>query len=147
MAHPAPISTTSGSSLAHTRLTALLALTLWHHGHSQPVRALEALAAVILNQARRNALPGPALPAAALAAACRWQGPERAGPEPTRPTPDDPLWAVCRRIARRALAGNLADPTGGAVRWHRRDRHPPWAAGRAPALALGELLFYPPEEE
>jgi N-acetylmuramoyl-L-alanine amidase len=80
------------------------------------VRAAEALAAVAVNRlawlARRlGPLLGP--------------GPARcdrllpAPPEGMAPARDDPAgarWrAVCRRIARRALAGALADPTGGAV--------------------------------
>lgn len=49
----------------------------------------------------------------------------------------------CIRIARRALAGSIPDPTRGAARFHRVDRLPGWARGRTPSAVIGDYLFYP----
>ena len=57
-------------------------------------------------------------------------------------TPADPVFAVCRRIARRAMEGTLDDPTGGATRYHAEDAGPDWSQGRSPSAAIGGLLFY-----
>jgi spore germination cell wall hydrolase CwlJ-like protein len=57
----------------------------------------------------------------------------------------DPALAVCRRIARRAAAGALPDPTGGATHWHDAGALPGWALGRVPTAEIGGLVFYRPE--
>ena len=53
---------------------------------------------------------------------------------------------VCRRIACRAAAGSLPDPTGGATHWHDAGALPGWALGRVPAAEIGGLVFYRPED-
>jgi spore germination cell wall hydrolase CwlJ-like protein len=50
--------------------------------------------------------------------------------------------AVCTRIAARAAAGALADPTEGATHWHRSDTLPGWAVGQVPTAEVGAFLFY-----
>jgi hypothetical protein len=55
---------------------------------------------------------------------------------------DPAALAACRRIARRAAAGTLPDPTGGATHWHDADALPGWALGRVPAAEVGGLVFY-----
>jgi hypothetical protein len=54
----------------------------------------------------------------------------------------DREFAVCLRIARRAVAGALADPTRGATHYHAADANPPWAAGRQPSAVIGRHKFY-----
>jgi N-acetylmuramoyl-L-alanine amidase len=49
---------------------------------------------------------------------------------------------LCRRIARRALRGSLADATGGATRFHRVDDSPDWARRLMPVAVVGPFLFY-----
>ncbi|MCA1941149.1 MAG: cell wall hydrolase [Caenispirillum bisanense] len=46
------------------------------------------------------------------------------------------------RIARRAVAGSLADPTAGATHYHARGIHPPWAWRLVPCAEIGRHLFY-----
>lgn len=57
-------------------------------------------------------------------------------------TTDDKVFASCVRIACRAVAGSLADPTGGATHYHTAAVYPPWARGRAPTAVIGAHLFY-----
>ncbi|WP_245644322.1 cell wall hydrolase, partial [Magnetospirillum moscoviense] len=47
-------------------------------------------------------------------------------------TMEDRAFRVAVRTARRAMAGILADPTGGATHWHRQTELPPWTRGRFP---------------
>ena len=48
----------------------------------------------------------------------------------------------CLRIAKRALAGTLKDPTAGATHYHAEDMKPPWARDRKPSAEIGRHLFY-----
>ena len=160
----------------------IFALTLRAEAGDRPVRALEALAALVVNRARLAAgeagsrarfAPGAAPSdapggraggwAALLPQVCRapflfgcWnpRHPNRrallaalrdrsapsggALPEP-RP---DPLLEVCRRIAQRAAAGALPDPTLGATHWHDAAEMPGWAIGHIPTAEIGGLVFY-----
>ena len=50
--------------------------------------------------------------------------------------------ALCRRVARRALRGSLADPTRGANAFHRIEASPDWARGLLPVAMYGPYLFY-----
>jgi hypothetical protein len=108
------------------------------------VRAAEALACVALNRlawlARRL---GPLLgDAPARCAALLPPPPEGFALSPEL-APEGARWrAVCRRIARRALAGALADPTDGAVLAQRAGAPPP--EGMKQTAILGPYAFYRP---
>jgi hypothetical protein len=154
------------SSAAAARAAETLALTLWAEAAERPVRAIEALAALVANRARLAATAGEAArlrfaPGAAAAVAwpallgraCRapflfacWN-PRHPRHAALGEAPEgDPALAVCRRIARRAAAGSLPDPTGGATHWHDADALPGWALGRVPAAEAGGLVFYRAED-
>lgn len=151
----------AATAAAAARAAETLALTLWAEASERPVRAIEALAALVANRARAAAgsdaarlrfAPGAAAGAAwplLLGRACRapflfacWnpRHPRHAalGEAPA----GDPALAVCRRVARRAAAGSLPDPTGGATHWHDADSLPGWALGRVPTAEVGGLVFY-----
>lgn len=140
------------------RIAELLALTLRAEAGSQPVRAIEALAALVVNRARLAAadaaarlrfapgappLPWPLL----LARVCRapFQFPcwhPRHARHAALAAPPDAALLVCRRIAARALAGTLPDASQGATHWPRGDALPAWAIGRLPTADLGGPAFY-----
>lgn len=69
---------------------------------------------------------------------------ERIGKARTSPDAhkDACLFQACLRIARRALADVLRDPTQGATRFHSEDAFPVWAQGRTPAVSFGSHLYY-----
>jgi spore germination cell wall hydrolase CwlJ-like protein len=126
-----------------------LALTLWGEAAGRPVRAIEALAALVMNRARAE------LPqwGTGVASVCRapFQFPcwNRNHPRHARlrEVPrDDPALAICRRVAARALAGALPDPTGGATHFHDALALPGWALGRAAVAEIGGLCFYRPQD-
>ena len=148
--------------MAVARATETLALTLWAEAAERPVRAIEALAALVVNRARMAAAgeaarlrfaPGRMADVAwplLLGWACRapflfacWN-PRHAA---LRCAPEGDLaLAVCRRIARRAATGTLPDPTAGAIHLHDAGTLPGWALGRVPAAEIGGLVFYRPQE-
>jgi|YNPMSStandDraft_1061717.scaffolds.fasta_scaffold71628_2 spore germination cell wall hydrolase CwlJ-like protein len=130
----------------------ILTRTLYAEAGEEPVRAIEALAALILNRARLALCPGRpggVPPAEAVAAACRspfhfpcWNRRDARHARLLAPEVDSPAYAVCRRVALRALAGVLPDPTGGATHWHRAAAWPRWAIARVPVAQIGGLVFH-----
>ena len=54
----------------------------------------------------------------------------------------EPIFLVCLRIARRAVAGVLKDPTGGATHYHTENVEPVWSVGREPSAVIGRHRFY-----
>ena len=56
------------------------------------------------------------------------------------------MLAICRRIAARAVAGTLPDPTGGATHFHDAAALPGWALGRPAATEIGGFCFYRAED-
>lgn len=94
-----------------------LALHIWAEAAGRPVRAMEGVAAVALRR-RPEAVQVPA------------------------PGEGDAALAACRRIAARALAGLLPDPTRGATHYHPAETLPRWALGQVPSAELGGLVFY-----
>ncbi|MCX7932878.1 MAG: cell wall hydrolase [Rhodovarius sp.] len=131
----------------------ILARTLHAEAGGCPARGIEALAALILNRARA-ALACPTARArfsagrtapdlvgmVALVCLAPFQFPAlRRTP---RPAEDDPVLAMCRRIAARALAGSLPDLAQGATHFHRLSELPAWAIGRQPVAEKGGLALY-----
>lgn len=126
-----------------------LARTLWGEARGESVRAMEAVAALVMNRVRRARERGGWWWGGDVVSVCRkpdqfacWAvgAPEQAGLQAV--TPADPVFAVCQRIARRAVAGLLADPTGGATHLHKAGETPDWAQGRCACAEFGTLLFY-----
>jgi N-acetylmuramoyl-L-alanine amidase len=55
---------------------------------------------------------------------------------------DDPNFATCLRIARRAVQGTLNDNTNGADHYHASYVAPKWADRCTPVAEIGNHLFY-----
>lgn len=129
----------------------VLALTLWGEAAGRPVRGLEGIAAVVMNRLRLAALPdGPKHLGTGVDAICRapfqfacWHPRHpRRGAMADPATRNDPAFAICQRIAGRALSGTLPDPTRGATHYHAADTLPRWAVGQVPVAEAGGLVFY-----
>jgi len=126
-----------------------LARTLWGEARGEPVRGIEAVAAVVVNRVRRAVAAGGFWWGGSVIAVCRkpWQFSCWNPSDPNRAKllavkADDPVFATCLRVARRAVAGVLPDPTGGATHYHRTGIHPAWAAGSLPSAEIGRHLFF-----
>jgi spore germination cell wall hydrolase CwlJ-like protein len=127
----------------------ILALTLWGEADGRPVRAMEAVASVVMNRVRLAAVPGgPTHLGQGVVAVCRapfqfacWHPghPRRRAIAELRGDAD---LGACRRVAARALAGVLRDPTGGATHYHAAEALPRWALGQVPTAECGGLVFY-----
>ncbi|MBR0679673.1 cell wall hydrolase [Roseomonas eburnea] len=132
----------------------ILALTLWGEAADRPVRAIEALAALVMNRVRRTAEPyGPAHWGRGVAGVCRapfqfpcWNRNHPRHAALREVPPGDAALAICRRVAARALAGALRDPTGGATHFHDAAGLPVWALGRPAVAEIGGLCFYRAED-
>ena len=142
----------TGASLAASRRSReveTLARTLHAETDALPVRAVEALAALVMNRVRAAAAPdGPRHWGQGIAGVCRapFQFPcwNRNDPLHARLffTGESPALDACRRVAARAAAGTLRDATGGATHWHPAERLPAWAVGRVATAEIGGLVFY-----
>ena len=125
-----------------------LALFLHAQAGAQSVRTREAIAATIANQVngimRARAASTPGCPdSRSLRAGLFIQCLNRLGPTAAaQPRTDEPTFASCWRIAKRAVSGALKDPTGGAVRCHELGSSPAWATGLNPSAWIGSYLFY-----
>lgn len=123
-----------------------LARTLWGEAQGEPVRGIEAVAAVIVNRVRQaDARGARAIRQESLRCPC-WSANRPDRPRMLAVDGTDPVFATCLRVARRAVAGVLPDPTGGATRYHRADDRPDWAEGLFPIAEIGGSLFYGGEE-
>lgn len=126
-----------------------LARTIFGEARGELVRGKEAVASVIINRVRRAKDRGGYWWGDSVSAVCRraWQfscwnenDPNREKIESVEL--DNKVFASCMRIARRAAAGVLNDPTGGATHYHARGIAPPWAQDRKPCAEIGNHLFY-----
>lgn len=122
----------------------ILARTLYGEARGESVRGKEAVACVIMNRTRRASWWGKT-----VAEVCRhpWQfscwneaDPNRA--KIMRVDDSDRVFRICVRIARRAIAGVLDDPTKGATHYHTRTILPNWARALSPSAEIGNHLFY-----
>jgi spore germination cell wall hydrolase CwlJ-like protein len=127
----------------------VLALTLWGEADGRPVRAMEAVASVVMTRVRLAATPGgPTHLGQGVVAVCRapfqfgcWH-PGHPRRRAIAELPEGAELGACRRVAARALAGVLADPTGGATHYHADEALPRWALGRMATAEFGGLVFY-----
>jgi len=139
----------SARMTAEAAAAELLARVLYAEAGRRPARAVEALAALVMNRARAAQAAARLSCARAvlqvLRAPCAFLVRHPRHPAHARfaaPDEADPALALCRRVARRALRGALPDATGGARLWHDERGLPGWAIGRVPSASLGGLCFY-----
>lgn len=137
-----------------------LARTIWAEARGEGVAGMEAVAAVIMNRCRlatdylrrkpekkRHALFGDGSPESA----CRvpWQFSAWNLDDPNRDklvsvTSKDPWFAHAIEIAKRAVKGELPDPTNQADHYCTEAvaPHTSWTAGRTPVAKIGRHLFF-----
>lgn len=127
-ARPAPRQAAAAAAAA----AEILARTLLGEAGGRPVRAVEAVAAVVMNRVRLAAVPGgPSHWGRGVAGVCRapfqfacWTPHHPRHRAMREAREDDPALALCCRVAARAAAGALPDPTGGATHYHDAARLP-----------------------
>lgn len=148
--HDAPVPSKPPAPGAPVELAVdTLARTLWGEARGESVRGIEAVAAVVVNRVRVAERRGGFWWGDSVVAVCRkpcqfscWNADEPNRPKLLAVTADDPVFATCLRVARRAVAGLLDDPTGGATHYHALGLHPDWAATHCPSAEIGRHVFY-----
>lgn len=122
---------------------------------NEPKGARLALAFVVYNRretARRffkaQSRPHPQFGDGSLAEAChsvmRDAGPLESTNGVSASASADPDYYRALAVVCLVLCGEQADPTQGAVEFHRHDELPDWASRRVPSALIGSWLFYPP---
>ena len=130
--------------------TDTLARTIFGEARGETARGKEAVAAVVMNRVRRaREAGGTYWWGGTVTGVCRrpWQFACWNISDPNREklesiTAGNKTFQSCLRIARRAIAGTLDDPTDGATHYHTKAVSPPWARSKAPSAEIGNHLFY-----
>ncbi|MBL8275567.1 MAG: cell wall hydrolase [Pelomonas sp.] len=121
-----------------------LARTLWAEARGEGEKGMEAVACVVLNRAAaprwwgRNIVEVCRKPAQF---SCWNEGTSSLGAL-RRVTTADPDFVRALAISRRAVAGDLADFTNGALYYHTIEVLPKWVNGCPPCFNLGRHIFY-----
>ncbi len=122
----------------------VLARTVYGEARGESVRGKEAVAAVVMNRVRRGGWWGET-----VEHVCRkpnqfscWNRTDPNRVKVERADQSDRVFRICVRIARRAVAGVLGDPTRGATHYHTRAVAPAWARALEPSAEIGNHLFY-----
>jgi len=126
-----------------------MALTMWGEARGQGEEAMRAVGHVIDNR-RRAGMHGAFVTdtvGEAFQFSCWNPGdPNRAAMENVdrlaEGSREHRMWRAARRIADEILAGQSADPTGGALFYHSLDVAPRWSAGIEPVAQIGGHLFF-----
>ena len=126
-----------------------MALTMWGEARGQGEEAMRAVGHVIDNR-RRAGMHGAYVTdtvGEAFQFSCWNPGdPNRAAMENVdrlaEGSREHRMWRAARRIADEILAGQSADPTGGALFYHSLDVAPRWSAGIEPVAQIGGHLFF-----
>lgn len=140
----------NGNVSAKNDVIDTLARTLYGEARGENVKGIEAVACVVLNRVKvADEHGGKFWWGSDVQSVCRkpWQfscwnenDPNRL--KIMRVTQDDPCFAMCLRIARRAVNGLLRDFTEGSTHYHTLSIEPKWAVGQVPLFILGNHAFY-----
>ncbi len=127
----------------------VLARTLWGEGRGEGPAGMEAIAAVILNRVKVSQNHGGYWWGNDIISVCQkpyqfscWNRSDPNYQKLQAITDKDIHFVTALRISRRAVAGTLSDPTGGATHYHEKSIMPSWAKGVTPCAVIGRHIFY-----
>ncbi len=127
----------------------VLARTLYGEARGEGLTGIEAVACVIVNRVAFAKARGRYWWGNTVSQVCLKPGqfscwnagdPNRA--KLLKLSARDPAYRLCKRVATRALAGEIADMTMGATHYHTHAVEPYWARGQVPVAEIGGHLFY-----
>lgn len=124
------------------RATLCLASAIYYEAANEPDEGQRAVAQVVLNRVRHRQWPqticgvvyqGSSLPGCQFSFAC--DGAMARGPMLS-------AWIRARRVAERALAGEVYAPVGSATFYHTTSVAPAWGRRMTPVAVVGAHIFY-----
>lgn len=148
VADVAPVAATGPSFVAalgqrdRMRATLCLASAIYYEAATEPDEGQRAVAQVVLNRVRHPQWPhtvcavvyqGSSAPGCQFSFAC--DGAMARGPMLA-------AWIRARRVAERALAGEVYGPVGSATFYHTMQVAPAWAGRMTPVAIVGAHIFY-----
>lgn len=127
----------------------ILAKTIFGEARGEPLSGQEAVASVVLNRVGISQKRGHYWWGNNIAEVCQkpyqfscWNMDDPNYKILLKVNEDNPVFAACKRIARRAAAGLLEDRTGGATHYHVKKLRPKWSFGKIPCAEIGSHFFY-----
>ena len=127
----------------------VLARTLWGEARGEGSAGMQAVASVILNRVAIAKRTGGAWWGNDVIGVCQkpyqfscWNRNDPNRAKLLNVNEADIYFATAMRIARRAIAGVLDDPTMGATHYHAAGISPAWAHGEKPVAVIGRHIFY-----
>lgn len=129
--------------------TDILAKTIYGEARGEPLSGQEAIASVIMNRKTISKKKGGYWWGNNIAEICQkdkqfscWNLDDPNYRVLLRVDEGNPIYATCKRIAKRALAGLLSDRTYGATHYHNKQVCPRWSIGKIPCTEIGNHVFY-----
>lgn len=140
---------TQRQAFHHELKVDVLARTLWGEARGEGSAGMEAVACVILNRARIARKLGGYWWGNDVIQVCHkpfqfscWNKDDPNYRQVAAVDESNLYFATAKRIARRALAGTLSDPTMGATHYHAAGISPYWAKNKEPVAVIGHHIFY-----
>ncbi len=123
-----------------------LALNIYHEARAEPEKGQHAVAAVTLNRVASPAFPN------SVCKVVKQGGKKRNGCQfswwcdrhPDQPRETN-AWERALELSRKALRGEISDPTDGALYYHASRVKPRWARTFERTGKIGQHLFYKPQ--
>lgn len=127
----------------------VLARTIYGEARGEGLAGMEAVASVVINRVRFARKRGGHWWGNTVEKVCKakyqfscWNKDDCNFDIINKVDASDKIFAMCKRIARRAVCGALADRTRGAMFYHNRKVNPLWAKCAIPCEEIGNHVFY-----
>ena len=132
----------------------ILARTIYGEARGESITGMEAISSVIINRVNFSKRKGRYWWGNTIKEVCLkpWQFSCWNDSDPNSKLiksvdTDDKIFAICKRISQRAVAGLIKDNTSNATHYHTKSINPKWSIGKAPCAEIGSHLFYNNIEE
>ncbi|MBU0860121.1 MAG: cell wall hydrolase [Alphaproteobacteria bacterium] len=126
-----------------------LARTIWGEARGEGTAGMQAVAAVVMNRVQVARERGTYWWGNSIVQVCQkpyqfscWNRDDANFRKVLAVDLRDRHFAAALQIARRAVAGRLDDPTGGATHYHAAGISPAWIKGETQTAAIGRHIFY-----
>ena len=129
--------------------TDIFAKTIFGEARGETLAGQEAVASVILNRVKKSQQKGHCWWGNTIVEVCQkpyqfscWNIDDVNYRQLLKVNDSNPVFATCKRIAKRATAGLIEDKTDGATHYHVKNLRPKWSIGKIPCAEIGRHVFY-----